>query len=246
MSLEENIAYESPSGKFYVYRIKKGDYEVRENGATHAVKRGTFYFPKDDVRAMDRAIEHAKKLDREKDYRHNPRKSRRKAKRNGWSARGSKAQIQAGIRGIRSMMKGLKKSSPRYINLNSRLKNYQRSLIATRKTRRNDGETPVKKSNLKWIIGGGVAVFALYYVLRKRASAAAATPTFQTPTATPVNLTVRVGQNYAAVAKMLNDYRVPFRVIRQDGKAFSITKDRNPNRWNLSVNRGVIVGAYKG
>lgn len=247
MSREEDIVHETSDGKFYVYRVKKGDYEVRENGATHAVKRGTFYFSKDDAMARERAIQHADKLAREKDYRHNPRK--RRSKRNG-SLRGSKEQIKAGIRGIRSMMRGLKPSSERYKNLLARLKAYQYSLVkGYRKTRRNDGEAPARKAPWKTILGVGAAAFALYYILRRRAAAAPALPTFQAPTrTTPINSSVapRIGQRSADAIKMLTDYRVPFRIVRQDGRAFAVTKDYNPNRWNLTINRGILVAATKG
>lgn len=116
-----------------------------------------------------------------------------------------------------------------------------------RKTRRNDGEAIPKKNYWKLIAGAGVIALGVMYLMRRRASAAGTLPnSFPTPPALNTAVAPRIGQQYAQAAQMLNQYRVPFRIVRQDGRALAVTKDRNPNRWNLTVNRGIVVAATKG
>ena len=53
---EENIVFESDCGKFYVYKIASGRYEINKNGITHATRVALICYL-DDSTARDRAIE---------------------------------------------------------------------------------------------------------------------------------------------------------------------------------------------
>ena len=51
---EEQIVYEN--GNFWVAKIAIGYYEVYENKITHAVRCGIVHYPKDNHKALNRAI----------------------------------------------------------------------------------------------------------------------------------------------------------------------------------------------